>query len=475
MLTKTKKPSIPWKRAKAIPLPIPKTGTKFKQYPDMPARPCEVTASFQYVPLGQAWYWRFELDTPLMHHGDPQANDRRPAVSSDKAIEAALAKILECLREEVELRRKHKQTEIAGACAQAVFHVQEFVKYFRETGKFRHQPIVAVQHSKPTTAIAIREAVAVVAPKASAAERKKALRDYHNARQTLQRGWQDLGETAIRVQDTGAWADEGKASFEEWIVAERGHSVVRQAMLAIRQRTRFLPIAKRYDLPIDPDVEDHFRALPAKINGEPITDTDLVAIAEQTKKLMKHDVPLTGKLIREAVKLTQMDGDELAAYKREQRQRKTVVRSEPTAGMFARGPAPIAVGHLTEDREEILLPECASIEPTFSDKELRRKVTYFNETPSNLAAIASEADWREILSEPPTADGSSPAYWNGQPNPYASQLRGIAAIVQRLAARHLGQANWESEFRRQLASLLRSLAGNIEHEQLAPKAARRAK
>ena len=116
MLTKTKKPSIPWKRAKAITIPIPKTGTKFKQYPDMPARPCEVTARFQYVPIGQAWYWRFELDTPLMYDGDPQANDRRPAVSSDKAIEAVLAKILELLRSEVEMRRHHKQTEIAGAC-----------------------------------------------------------------------------------------------------------------------------------------------------------------------------------------------------------------------------------------------------------------------------------------------------------------------------------------------------------------------
>lgn len=489
MLTKTKKPSIPWKRAKAIPIPIPKTGTKFKQYPDMPLRPCEVTASFQYVPIGQAWYWRFQLDTPLMHHGDPQANDRRPAVSSDKAIEAALAKILECLREEVELRRHHKQTEIAGACAQAVFHVQEFVKYFRETGKFRYKPIVpggtkpreefdaeveAVQKQPSTTAIAVRQTEVVVMPKASTAERKKALRDYHNARATLQRGWQDLGETAIRVQETGAWADEGKASFEEWIIAERGHSVVRQAMLAVRQKTRFLPIAKRYDLPIDPDVEDHFRALPAKINGEPITDTDLVAIAEQTKKLLKGGTPLSGKMIREAVKLTQMDGDELAAYKREQRQRKTTVQSEPTAGMFARGPAPIAVGHLTEDQEEILVP------PRTGSAARSPLAEFFAEVGESLVPESS-------------------GYWDGEKDPEAVWLHLIRAIVERVWARHLGGGN--ERYRRWLMSLLWSLGTEVQdgklpgldaphdagceldgrvwkempHGQRAPKAARRAK
>ena len=33
MPTATKKPSIPWKRAKTVTIPIPKTGTKFRQYP----------------------------------------------------------------------------------------------------------------------------------------------------------------------------------------------------------------------------------------------------------------------------------------------------------------------------------------------------------------------------------------------------------------------------------------------------------
>ena len=82
-------------------------------------------------------------------------------------------------------------------------------------------------------------------------------------------------------------------------------------MLAVRQKRRFLPIAQRYGLPVDPDVEDHFRALPAAINGEPITDSDMETIAEETTKLLKGGVPLTGKVLREAVKLVKMDGEEL--------------------------------------------------------------------------------------------------------------------------------------------------------------------
>ena len=148
MLDQTRKPSIPWKRAKTITIPIPKTGTKFRQFPEMPARPCEVTASFDFLPIdgGQAWHWRIKLDTPLFtpitQTPAARAAPYRPAVSSDKAIEAAIAEILRLLRDEVDIRRHHKQTNVAGACAQAVWHVEQFAKYFRETGKFRHEPII---------------------------------------------------------------------------------------------------------------------------------------------------------------------------------------------------------------------------------------------------------------------------------------------------------------------------------------------
>ena len=167
MTTATQKPSIPWKRAKTIKIPIPKTGTKFRQFPDFPARPCEVTASFDFLPIdgGKAWRWRVNLDTPLFHTDDPECHKHRAAVSSGQAIEAAVAEILRMLRSEVDIRRNTKQTEIASACAQAVWHVEQFLAYIRNTGKFLTKAIVpggtkpreqfddeveAIQKQKPT-------------------------------------------------------------------------------------------------------------------------------------------------------------------------------------------------------------------------------------------------------------------------------------------------------------------------------------
>ena len=491
MLTKTKKPSIPWKRAKAIPIPIPKTGTKFKQYPDMPLRPCEVTASFQYVPIGQAWYWRFKLDTPLMHHGDPQANDRRPAVSSDKAIEAALAKILECLREEVELRRHHKQTEIAGACAEAVFHVQEFVKYFRETGKFRYKPIVpggtkpreefdaeveAVQRPRPTTAIAVRQTAVVEATVVENlnAEERRELKANETKIERGGRAWLEMG-IALGEINTKRLYRQSHSTFEAYCL-DRWHikrSIAYGLMDAAKKHQAALPIAE--ELGLEFTSESQLRPLrgvepsglkPVLQRVARLTEPDHDGVKRPTAKIVSRSVhdentsPDDLKREREAAKMR-------AAHKHQG------LDAEP--GMFARGPQPIAVGHLTEDQEEILLPE----------RPLPGPIS------TTIMAFLAEFG-RQPVPE-------SAGYWNGEADPEAVWLHLIRATVERIRAQHLGSGN--EKFRMWAKQLLWSLGDEIEsgklpgldaphdagreldgrvwkempHGQRAPKAARRAK
>ena len=83
---------------------------------------------------------------------------------------------------------------------------------------------------------------------------------------------------------------------------------------------------------------------------------------------------------------------------------------------------------------------------------------------NTLADIADVQDWLTILRGQKTADGSDPGYWNGQPDPYARRLRGVAEIVRRLVALHLGQAPGHVEFRASLSRLLHSLAAEISGE-----------
>ena len=89
------------------------------------------------------------------------------------------------------MRRHHKQTEVAVACAQAVWHVEQFVQYFQETGKFRYKPIVpggtsarrvddefkAIMNTKPTTAIAVRPAAVVTIEAIASPETDRRLRE----------------------------------------------------------------------------------------------------------------------------------------------------------------------------------------------------------------------------------------------------------------------------------------------------------
>ena len=143
MIAKTKRKSskprgVRWERAKTINIPIPRTGTKFQQYIESPPRPCEVSASFSFLPLprGVGYLWRLKLDTPLFHSDDPGADERRPVASIETATRSALGSLLRLLRQECELRRKSKQPEIAAAVAAAVGHVERFAEHFEKTGKY---------------------------------------------------------------------------------------------------------------------------------------------------------------------------------------------------------------------------------------------------------------------------------------------------------------------------------------------------
>ena len=96
------------------------------------------------------------------------------------------------------------------------------------------------------------------------------------------------------------------------------------------------------------------------------------------------------------------------------------------------------------------------------DPSAGREVLNTMPAPNDLAAIGTPEDWREILAGPVPVNGSDPDYWNGRPFHFAPQLRGVAAIIRRLWNRHLGQHPGEIEFRESLATLLRSLALELQ-------------
>jgi hypothetical protein len=166
------------------------------------------------------------------------------------------------------------------------------------------------------------------------------------------------------------------------------------------------------------------------------------------------------------------DPDDLKRQEKERRQREREKADfeRPTAsvqasGMFLRGPQPIGSGTVVQSG-------------ILGDLSEWREVLASCTGPASegLGSIATAQEWQEILGCPDPADGSDPDRWNGQPNRYAAELRGIASILRRAAARHLGQHVAEIAFRNDLKSLLRSIVGEIEYDRVPePQTIRRAK
>ena len=147
-------------------------------------------------------------------------------------------------------------------------------------------------------------------------ERRQILKEFRRAWSAFDRSWRDLGEKALRVRDTQAWREEGHLTFEDWILAEkRPTSIIYQAIHAVRMERLALPVAERLKVVLDR--ESHFRAIPARINGEEITADEVKDIVKQLAKTvepgadgMKHAKASDVKAAVKAINETQDYSDE---------------------------------------------------------------------------------------------------------------------------------------------------------------------
>jgi len=510
---KSKKLAIPWKRAKTVVVPVLKTGTKFRAYPDDPPRPCEVTASFQFLPVaGRRWAYRIKVDTPLFADDDPICDTRIPLGSERQAISAAVLRILDVLRHQVELRRTHKQLEIASACAQAVWHVQQFQKHFIATGKLLtraavpagakqleqfSEEVAAVDKSDPPLisfdpkrmrklkcsaapgmAIAVRgpEVITVVAApidehaplRQLTAREEKELTGYEGQ---ITQSYLIACRALNAIITKGLW--EGRAASPLAYARKRfgwGRSRAYQAIHVATEIEPFVsPIAEKLDLEISDEFQ--FRKL-LKLGGKSEIEPVLRKTAHKLKFAHSPGRAPTGKLLEEAVDEFTKSADELreardraaeAARLRAAHQRQGLDR-EPAAEtplgvprVFAAGPESIATEDLASP--EILRDLRDATMTVAFDRRQRR---------NTLVDICPWEAWLEILRGPQPLDGSDPGYWNGEPNRHARQLRGLAQIVQRLAAwQQPGPPGVEgsgSSPRKDLPELLHSLAADISGE-----------
>ena len=187
------------------------------------------------------------------------------------------------------MRLHHKQTEVAAACAQAVWHVEQFVQYFQETGKFRYKPIVpggnkpreefdaeieAIMKTKPTTAIAVRPA-AVVTIEASASERRELTADFEKAWMAFGRNFLVLGETVLHAEEAGMSVDD--------LIAVTGLTAARSTAYAARKATKLWRIFQPFAEPagILLDCESQFRDFPADLDLTPPEARKIVKLIEK--------------------------------------------------------------------------------------------------------------------------------------------------------------------------------------------------
>jgi hypothetical protein len=201
-------------------------------------------------------------------------------------------------------------------------------------------------------------------------ERRQILKEFRQAWSAFDRSWRDLGEKALRVRDAYAWRAEGHLTFEDWIVAEkRPTSIIYQAIHAVRMERLAMPVAERLKVVLDR--ESHFRAIPARINGEEITADEVKDIVKQLAKTveadadgLKHAKASDVKAAVRAINETQDYSDEQvrkdrlqAKWDEEDRKRQTAairpdVPDSIEAEIAAAEPAPVITGEYCEVQPE---------------------------------------------------------------------------------------------------------------------------
>ena len=268
---------------------------------------------------------------------------------------------------------------------------------------------------------------------ASPAKLRKHASEFEKAWVNFGRNFLALGEKVIAAADDGVSVDD--------LIGETGLTAARSTAYAAAKATRLWRVFEPFASParIVLDCESQFRDFPADLELDSREARKIVKLIERD---IEPDKRGQHRPTREQLKPIIAATVGLRGFGPEKRKPQAAAESrlpEATAeppmrtstaepprpgvpdapaldtspGMFGRGP------HLTEDREEILLPVKA-------------------------AAI----------------DGSSVDEWNGQPNPYAQQLHYVNNMVRALLAQHLGEG--DKPFRKALARLLLQLELDIE-------------
>jgi hypothetical protein len=394
------------------------------------------------VPAGAAYVWRTAFQSQPLNYDDPEFGLRRPVRSRAEAALAACDHLLRVLAIQADsftgrnaprasefqtalvLTRKFRDDVRAASSHSARSQAQElpadfdFCSLHKPASK--GPPLLSFDpKQKKAMAIARRSDVQAVidVPSVPAekltTEEKRLLVQREKEIERSAHAFLDLGKALAEIQAKRLYRATHK-TFEAYL-AERWH-IERSIAYGLIAAVRVSAIADKAGLKITN--ESQCRPL-AKLD-----DDEIAEVCKLAKKRIQADadgakVP-TAKIFAEVARQYTTPPDDLKRGLQHQ--------------------------HRQKPSKAVALIDRAEAEEQAAAAQDGRT----NGDPSAWADLFTSAA--------PPSDGSDPDYWNGRPNPFARQLRGLA---QRLRATIAGEFP-DSQSHPDVSSLLRSIAMDLE-------------
>jgi len=404
------------------------------------------------------WFWRVKLDSPNFH-SDVAPRHPVAKAAEQTAVLWACEEILRMIRRDMDVRIQNQQTAIASVLAQAAHDVGQWRDYLKKHGSYPRrdeilQPrghaatlrcpngcdiigaLEAQRQRVPGTAIAKRSDVPSVidVPSTPAekltTEEKRLLNQREKEIERSAHAFLDLGKALAEIQSKRLYRATHK-TFESYL-AERWH-IERSVGYGLIAAVRVDKIAS---------------AIADKTGGLRITNES------QCRPLAKLDDAEIAEVLKQAAKKIAPDA---AGAK------------VPTAKIFAEVAREYTTPPEDLKRQRERAAEASSLKAAHQRQGLREASAETPSRPADSAGMPSEYSADSL-----PADGSDPGYWNGQPNPHARRLHGLAYTLFEIIAHDFS----EPQSHGYVVSLLRSIAADLEHGKFTAGAAtvlRRAK